>query len=375
MEFLDWGWQGLQQAVDLDHGPWQRPVLALLLLAVFLLGRRLLTHWLLWPLLGGLSRLLRVERARLDGVLRDPATLVPVVAGIYLAAHVFQFDDWVQEVILLVLRSIGVFGTTLLMARALKALAAESRVLTTSLGEEIVTWGVRLLEILVWLLGVAAILEVWGVQVAPLIASLGILGVAVALGAQDFFRNLISGLVVLSEKRYRRGDRVQLAGVVDGSVERIGFRSTRVRLFDGAPVSVPNATLSDGALVNYGEIPWRRVLWTITLEYGTSAAQLVRIRDEIREYLRDCGDFVPGEEATQEVRLDKFANSSIDIMIYAFANTNEWAPWLEVKERLLLRVKEIVEGAGASFAFPSRSIYIEKGAPAPEGTPGSGPGG
>ena len=353
-------WNILLQVIDLDGGPWQRPVVALLVLAFFLAARRVLTHWMLWPLLGGLSRLLHLERSRIDGILRDPATLVPIAAGIYFAARILQFDQWAQDIVILVVRSIGVFGTTLLMGRALRALARESRVLASALGEEIVAWGVRLLEILVWLVGASAILEVWGIRVAPLIASLGILGVAVALGAQDFFKNLISGLVVLSEKRYRRGDRVQLSGVVDGSVERIGFRSTRVRLFDGAPVSVPNAMLADGALVNYGEIPWRRVLWTINLEYGTTAAQLIRIRDEIRSYLRECGDFVPAGEATQEVRLEKFAESSIDIMIYAFANTNVWVPWLETKERLLIKVKEIVEDAGASFAFPSRSVYVEK---------------
>ena len=371
MEFLailDTGWRGFAELLDLDGGPWQRPVVALLLLAFFLVARRTLTHWMLWPLLGGLSRLLRLEREQIDGILRDPATLVPVAAGIFFAAQIVQFEEWAQDIVILVVRSIGVFGTTLLMARALRAVARESRMLTSALGKEIVTWGVRLLEILVWLVGASAILEVWGIQVAPLIASLGILGVAVALGAQDFFKNLISGLVVLSEKRYRTGDRVQLSGVVDGSVERIGFRSTRVRLFDGAPVSVPNAMLSDGALVNYGEIPWRRVLWTINLEYSTTAAQLIRIRDEIREYLRDSEDFVPAGEATQEVRLAKFADSSIDIMIYAFANTNEWVPWLEAKERLLIRVKEIVEEAGASFAFPSRSIYIEKGGSGPDKT-------
>ena len=353
---IEWATTQLQ-ALD---GPWQRGVLALMVLAVFVLARRLLTRWMLWPMLGGLSRLLRAERAQIDKVLRDPATLVPIAAGIFLSARVLQVEGWAEEIVILVVRSIGVFGTMLLMSRTLRAVAAGNALLISTLGEEIVAWGVRLLEILVWLIGAAAILEVWGIRVAPLIASLGIIGVAVALGAQDFFKNLISGLVVLSERRYRTGDRVQLPGVVDGSVERIGFRSTRVRLFDGAPVSVPNAMLSDGALVNYGEIPWRRVLWTITLEYRTSAAQLIRIRDEIRDYLRECGDFVPADQATQEVRLEKFADSSIDIMIYAFANTNAWVPWLEAKERLLIRVKEIVEGAGASFAFPSRSIYIEK---------------
>ncbi len=264
----EWDWAGLTAAANLDGGPWQRPAVALLVLAACLSLRRLLTRIALWPLLGGLSRLMRVERGQVESVLRDPASLAPVAAGIYLAARVLKVEGWTEELVVLVVRSIGVFATTLLLARGIRAFAGGSRILSSALGDEIVRWGMRLLEILVWLIGAAAILEVWGIRVAPLIASLGILGVAVALGAQDFFKNLISGLVVLSERRYRTGDRVQLPGVVDGSVERIGFRSTRIRLFDGAPVSVPNAMLSDGALVNYGEIPWRRVLWTINLEYA-----------------------------------------------------------------------------------------------------------
>ena len=85
---LDWNF--LLQAIDLDGSPWQRPAVAFLVLVFFLVLRRALTHWMLWLLLGGLSRLLRLERSRIDGILRDPATLVPIAAGIYFAARILQ---------------------------------------------------------------------------------------------------------------------------------------------------------------------------------------------------------------------------------------------------------------------------------------------
>lgn len=364
MELFETGfWNAVRETAGLDVGLWQRPALALAILAAFVLIRRPLARLFVWFIRSGASRLFGGQPERIDRVLLSPATLIPLAAGLFVAARVLQLEDWADAAVGDLVRSLGVLATTLVLAGALRELAPHRLPALEALGQEMVGWGLRLLEILIWLFAAAAILEIWGIRVAPILASLGLLGVAVALGAQDFFKNLISGLVVLTERRYRIGDRVQLQGVVDGSVERIGFRSTRVRLFDGAPVSVPNAMLADGALVNYGEIPWRRILWTLTLEYGTTAEQLIRVRDEIRIYLRDCGDFVPSDQATQEVRLEKFADSSIDIMIYAFVHTNQWVPWLEAKERLLMRIKEIVESAGASFAFPSRSLYIEKTGP------------
>ena len=85
---LDWNF--LLRVIDLDGGPWQRPAFAFVVLVFFLVLRRLLTHWMLWPLLGGLSRLLRLERSRIDGILRDPATLMPIAAGINFAARILQ---------------------------------------------------------------------------------------------------------------------------------------------------------------------------------------------------------------------------------------------------------------------------------------------
>lgn len=357
-------WTDIAAQVGLDGIAWQRALTAALALLAPALLRRPLANLVLWTVQGVLSRLTRATDKSLRRVLRDPLTLAPVLAGLWAASHILRLEGDGAEAVHLVVLSLAVVSVTWMLARAVQEVADASTRLHDMLGRELVDWGARALVILMWIIGAVAVLETWGVRVAPLIASLGIVGVAVALGAQDFFRNLISGLVVLSEKRYRIGDRIQLAGVVDGGVEDIGFRSTRVRLFDGAPVSVPNAMLADGALVNYGEIPWRRILIHIGLEYRTNVSQLRQVRDQIAAYLEASGDFVTDGQATLEVRVDRFSDSSIDIMVYAFANTREWGPWMAAKERLMFRIMEIVEEAGTGFAFPSRSIYVEPSTPA-----------
>jgi MscS family membrane protein len=155
-------------------------------------------------------------------------------------------------------------------------------------------------------------------------------------------------------------------GVVEGTVEHIGFRSTRVRRFDLAPVYVPNQKLSDAAVTNFTNMTYRRIFWKIGLEYRATLDQIKTIRAQIEEYVRTSGPFVQPPQASLFVRIDAFNSSSVDLMLYTFTKTTVWAEWLEHKENLAYRIKEIVEGAGCSFAFPSQSIYIEKSV---EGTP------
>lgn len=189
-------------------------------------------------------------------------------------------------------------------------------------------------------------------------------GVAIALCAQDLFKNLISGLLIISEKRFSIGDWILVDGVVEGIVEEMGFRSTVVRRFDKAPVYVPNVKLADPAVTNFSSMTHRRIFWHIGVEYRTTIEQLRRIRDGIEAYIIDNEDFSKPDEVPTFVRIDRFSDSSTDTTLYCFTRTLVWGQWLEIKERLALKVKEIVEGAGSSFAFPSRSIYM--GSPAGE---------
>jgi MscS family membrane protein len=208
-------------------------------------------------------------------------------------------------------------------------------------------------------MGVAAVLEIWGVQVLPVIAGLGVFGVAIAFGAQDLVKNLISGVFILIEKRFVPGEWVLVSGVVEGTVEAIGFRSTTIRQFDKAPVYVPNAVFSDREVVNYSRMTHRRVRWVVGVEYRTTIPQLKYICEEIEAYLWASPDFARPPEAGLLVKVDSFNESSIDILLYAFTRTIKWDEWLAAKEKLAFRVMEIVKAAGTDFAFPSRTLYMQ----------------
>ncbi len=230
------------------------------------------------------------------------------------------------------------------------------------LSKAITVWLVNSIKYLIIFLGIVAVLEIWGIKIGPIIAGLGLFGVAVALGAQDLFKNLISGILILVEKRFQIGDVINVPTYGDGVVEQIGFRSTTIRKFDSTPITLPNYVLADSAISNYSHRHYRRISWEICLTYSTSVQQLKNITKEIKDYITENkDDFIINNDYKCYVRLEKFNDSSIDIMIYCFTNTNVWDEYLKIREKLAFNVKQIVENKNnADFAFPSQSIYIEK---------------
>jgi MscS family membrane protein len=218
----------------------------------------------------------------------------------------------------------------------------------------IARWGIILT-------GAATVLQIWGIQIGPIIAGFGLFGVAVALGAQDLFKNLLGGVSILVERRFKIGDWVRVESIVEGTVEDIGFRSTRIRRFDQVPVVVPNNFFADYALINFSEMNYRRIFWQIGVEYQTSSAQLRDICGQIKSWLDDNANFISDDRVPCLIFVDGFNDSSIDIMVYCFTETTDWQEWLTQKQDLAYAIKEIVEGAGTGFAFPSRTIYHTQG--------------
>ena len=111
-------------------------------------------------------------------------------------------------------------------------------------------------------------------------------------------------------------------------------------------------------MINISQTTNWLISWTITLQYDTTIEQLKNVRDQIENFIKDSKDF--DTKVGLAVRVDKFSDSSIDMYVRCFTQTASWNEWLQVKERLALGIKEIVEKNKASFAFPSQSIYVEK---------------
>lgn len=285
--------------------------------------------------------------------------LLVVTVGVFIAGQYLALEGIGGIIIDNLVRSMVAVAFFWALYNVTKPLTLVFKRLEAVLTREMVDWLITATRIGVVLLGLATILQIWGIQVAPLIAGLGLFGVAVALGAQDLFKNLLAGLSILVEKRFGVGDWVKVDGVVEGTVEQIGFRSTRVRRFDKAPVYVPNTEFADGAVTNFSAMTHRRIYWKIGIEYSASKEQLQQVRNGIEAYVLGNEDFAKPPEVPLFVRIDAFNESSIDIMLYCFTRTTVWGEWLESKEQLALAIKGIVEGAGTGFAFPSTSIYLE----------------
>ncbi|MBN2361611.1 MAG: mechanosensitive ion channel family protein [Deltaproteobacteria bacterium] len=335
-----------------------RLVIAALIFVVFLAFRKLLAHLLV----SRLKLLAKKTSFEFDDkvvdALEPPSMMIPVVLGLFLALEYLDLKGALGDIGTKLIRSLivftifwGFYNLVIPFGFLLNRVAA-------LFSEAMRDWLLKVIRIAFVCIGAAAVLEIWGIKIGPILAGLGLFGVAVALGAQDLFKNLISGLLVISEKRFNIGDWILVDGVVEGTVEHLGFRSTIVRRFDKAPVYVPNAKLADSAVTNFSAMTFRRIYWHIGVEYRTTVEQLRRIRDRIEAYLLENAEFVSPSEVSTFVRIDRFSDSSIDIMLYCFTRTTVWAEWLEIKERLALKIKEIVEGEGSSFAFPSRTIYM-----------------
>ena len=290
--------------------------------------------------------------------MEGPARFFPIVIGFFIASYYLDFSPESQLLIDNLNKSLITILIFWLMHQFIQPLTYLLGGLEKVLTKELIGWIVKALKILIFILGAAAVLELWGIKIGPIIAGLGLFGVAVALGAQDLFKNLISGILVLVEKRFKVGDWIIVEDIIEGIVERIGFRSTVVRKFDKSLAIIPNFQFAENAVINISETTNWIISWVITLQYNTTVEQLKTIRDEIEKYVTSHEDFKP--ELGHAVRVDKFSDSSIDMYIRCFTTTDDWDEWLAVKERLAIQIKQIVEKNGASFAFPSQSIYVEK---------------
>lgn len=336
-------------------------LLALLLVMGFATLRGLFTRFVL----GALERVTARTRTEIDDFLREaveePLKFLFIALGFFFAVEVLPFKGLAAEIADNLLRSVVAFGIFWTFYAAVDPMRDGLGQLRLTLSQEILGWLFAVFKIAIALIGAATILQIWGIQIAPIIAGFGLFGVAVALGAQDLFKNLLAGMSILLEKRFRIGDWISVDGVVEGVVEHIGFRSTRLKRFDDAPVTVPNNLFADHAVINFSAMSYRRIYWLIGLEYGTTTAQLRVIRDDIASWLRAHSDFVDPPERPCFIFVDSFNASSIDMIVYTFTRTKEWEPYLALKQELALAIKQIVEAQGAGFAFPSRTIYLARG--------------
>jgi len=235
-----------------------------------------------------------------------------------------------------------------------EAIIAAPRIAPQSIDAHLIRVGARLLG----MLGAVALLAVGadrlGVPVYGIVAGLGVGGLAIALAAQPSIENLIGGMNLFADKPVRVGDLCKYGDTV-GTVEAIGIRSTRIRGVDRTLTTIPNAALAKMPIANLTRRDQILIRTVIALRYETTPEQLRYVLVKLRELLLGHPRLDPDPA---RARFIGFGASSLDIEVFAYVMTRDWAEFLGIREDILLRIMDIVEQAGAGFAFPSQTLYL-----------------
>ena len=232
-----------------------------------------------------------------------------------------------------------------------KALETESKV-----DDQLIPFAIDIAKVLTIVLGVVMILgNVFDVNVTALVTGLGIGGVAFALASKESLENLLGSFTIFFDKPFTVGDIVTLGGVT-GIVEKVGFRSTRIRTFDKSIVTVPNKNIISTELDNLGARPVRRVKFNIGLTYDTSVENIKNIVDDIQKLVDDH----PMTNQEGKVRFLNFGASSLDIMVLYYVDSPDWEVLIDAQQKINFQIIDIVNKYKCEFAFPSTSVYIEK---------------
>ena len=216
------------------------------------------------------------------------------------------------------------------------------------------------LKIFIFAFGLVFVADNLGTDVKTLLAGLGIGGLAVALAAKDMLSNLFGSLTVLVERPFHVGDWIK-TGDVEGTVEEVGFRSTRIRTFYNSLITLPNSNLINSAVDNLGARRYRRWKTLLAVTYGTPPERIEAFCEGIRELILR---HPYTRKDYYHVYFNEFGSASLDVLLYVFFETPDWATELRERHRFGLDVVRLAHRLGVEFAFPTQTIHLLRGEPA-----------
>jgi len=289
--------------------------------------------------------------------LKGPLTFVFIIIGTRLFfALLFLETDLVNNIINSMI-AYNIFWALYSLTYALRGVVYHFTArINPELSYEVGNFILAIIRGIVLTIGLASILQVWGINVGGILAGLGIGGLAFALAAKDTAANIFGSVALLLDKSIKIGEWIKIDDV-EGTVEDIGMRTTKIRSFQKSLITLPNQVIANSPIENFSRRGIRRIKMTIGVTYSTTSEQMEQILIDIREMLQTHKSIAQKE--TMLVNFNSFDDSSLGIYIYTFTNTSNWANYMSIKEDINLKIMKIVEQNNSGFAFPTQSIYIE----------------
>jgi MscS family membrane protein len=300
---------------------------------------------------------------RLLACLKKPAEFLIFLIGLFIAAEVLQlptepFD--LQKLTTAILKALVIFDIAWFLFNLIDMVdhylnkwAARTE---SALDDHLAPLVRKSLRIFIVVMAGLMIIQNFGYPVTGVIASLGIGGLAFALAAKDTVSNIFGSLMIIFDRPFHIGDWIK-AGDLEGTVEEIGFRSTKIRTFAKTQISVPNNMIANMALDNFSRMPKRRIRLTVGVSYDATTAQMREAVSRIRELLKTHPAI---DQEFFLVNFTDFGASSLDIMVYCFTTTTVWGEYLDAREDVCLRIMETLEDLGLEIAFPSTTVYLRQ---------------
>ena len=246
--------------------------------------------------------------------------------------------------------------------------------------KEMIVFILRIIKIILILLVVLFLFTQLGIDIKAIAASLGVGGIAIALASKDTLANFFSSLNIMTDNSFSQGDWIKTSDV-EGTVVDIRMRTTRIRTFDNAMITVPNTQLANTPIINWSKRKiGRRIKMTLGITYTSKMEDIVNLKNDIRNMLNNHPDIasskneevnhskrfeaikkedLQGIKKTLLVYIDAYGNSSIDILIYCFTKSPEWENWLTTKEDVIVKIEALVKKNNCDFAFPTQTIFVK----------------
>jgi MscS family membrane protein len=280
-------------------------------------------------------------------------------AALWLAIVILNFSPSITVFGTRVANSLLIIGVFLLFYKLLAAvMETPHRLLSLTqveIEDRLLPFLRTTIMVLVLAIGLLTVLAAWDVNINGLVASLGIIGAAIAFAAQDTVANAFGFASIVGDNPFEVGDFISTSDAT-GIVEHVGVRSTRLRQLNKALVTVPNSQLNNKAVLNWSRLDRRQIDFVLGVTYSTNASQMRHLLNDLRDLLRGRESVDPDSIV---VNFIDFGSSSLNILVRCDVLLAAWAEFTAEREVINLQIMELIDRLGLSIAFPSTSVYID----------------
>ena len=285
-----------------------------------------------------------------------PALLLPVEASRFI---IFALDGLIVISIIAI-----VYRLSDLVWFRLHQRADETE---SQLDDALVPLTERATKFFIMLIGLIFLLQSWDLNVTALLAGVSIGGVALAFAAQNTISNLFGSAMIFFDRPFQIGDWIRVDGK-DGTVEAIGFRSTRVRTFENSLMTIPNGRLADASVDNYGLRVYRRYRTMLGLQYDTPPEKMEAFVEGLRRLVMDHPHTVKDPDRLL-IYFNEYASFSLNVLVYIFFQAPTWRDELQARHELNIAFLKLADEVGVSYAFPTQTVHIDSMPSLPPNTP------